>query len=546
MGYQELADAIFPTLGHSLADYEKIYPPRPGLMDGAAVCRLAPSPTGFIHMGNLYMAMADDCLSRQTGGIFCLRIEDTDDKREVEGAVESLKSSLGYFGIRFDEGEVCEPQGNYGPYRQSERVGIYQAAAKELLQKGLAYPCFCTEEDLANMREEQEQAGESNLGYTGKWAKCRHIPPEEAQRRVEAGEAFTIRLRSKGDGERRFSIEDGIRGRVEMPENTNDIVILKTNGVPTYHFAHVVDDHFMRITHVLRGEEWMSSLPIHVELFGLMGWPEPIYCHTSLLMKLDEGKKRKLSKRKDPELGLEYYRSLGYHPAAVKEYLMALLNSDYEEWRASNPDEAPEAFEFRLDRMSASGALVDLDKLEDVSKNTLARLQPREIAEFLSSWASEYAPELKADYSDIDYLEKICAVGREEKNPRKDLAYGRQAASHIAFYFDGSFRIADRLPDNISGPEAKALLAAYLKSYSHADDKTAWFEKVRQIASDNGYAARPKDFKKEPGKYKGHVGDVSAVIRLALTGRQNAPDIWEVQQVLGEERTRQRLCAFEA
>jgi glutamyl-tRNA synthetase len=538
----DLAKEAFPALELSLEECEKRFPLR-NLEKGAAVARLAPSPTGFIHLGNLYVAMADEALARQSGGVFLLRIEDTDDKREVKGAVESLVSSLSSFGVQFSEGAASAPQGDYGPYRQSERAPIYQAAAKRLMERGLAYPCFCSEEDLSAQREEQAKL-KANFGYYGPWAKCRRLTAGEGAERIRAGEKFTVRLRSQGKEGELFTLEDAIRGTVSMPQNTNDVVLLKTNGIPTYHFAHVVDDHFMRVTHVLRGEEWLSSLPVHVELFGLMGWETPLFCHTALLMKMDNGAKRKLSKRKDPELGLEYYQKQGYHPLAVREYLMTLLNSNFEEWRAQNQEKALEEFPFSIGRLGSSGALVDLGKLNDVSKDALARLSPESVASFLSEWAKGNRADLLPEYQDTAYLERIASIGRGEKNPRKDFSYGEQIAEYIAFFFDRTFRIEDGLPGAMGAEEANALLDGYLAGYSHADGKDAWFEKVRSLAQKAGYAARPKDYKKEPEKFKGHVGDVSALIRLALSGRLNAPDIWEMQQAMGEERARKRLENF--
>ncbi|MCL1804095.1 MAG: glutamate--tRNA ligase [Eubacteriaceae bacterium] len=526
----------------SLDYYEGLYPSR-GLPQSAAVCRLAPSPTGFIHLGNLYMALADQQIARQSNGAFLLRIEDTDSKREVQGAIESLSSSLSYFGISFDEGILSSPEGIYGPYVQSERGEIYASAAKSLIEKGLAYPCFCSEDELAHSHKLQEEAKE-NFGYYGKWAKCRDLGIESAAERIKAGEPFTIRLRSKGASDETFSIIDGIRGKVTMPRNSNDVVMLKSNGMPTYHFAHVVDDHFMRITHVLRGEEWMSSLPIHIEMFEAMEWEHPLYCHTTLLMKIDNGTKRKLSKRKDPELGLEYYMSLGYHPLAVREYLMSLLNSNYEQWRDNNPGKLLEEFEFSASKMGSSGALFDLNKLNDISKNTLAALSADEIAEFMRDWAGAFDEGLYKLYADNSYLSAIAAIGRGGEKPRKDFIYARQIASFISFFYDSLYAIEGTLPEAIGRDEAKKALSLYLEGYSHADTRDEWFDKIKVMAQSLGYAPNAKAMKKEPGKYKGHVGDISAVVRLAMTGRTNAPDLWDVAQVMGEQRVRTRISSF--
>ena len=429
MDYNKLAELLFPHITKDPLEYEAIYPERK-LPEGAKVTRLGPSPTGFIHLGNLYGAFVDERLAHQSGGIFYLRIEDTDDKRQVEGAVEAIISSLEFFGVTFDEGASMEgDRGDYGPYYQSQRAEIYQTYVKQLVQRGHAYPCFCTEEELTAIRDQQEGLKE-NPGYYGKWAKHRNLSFEEIQTRIDQGESFVIRLRSQGTHDcpeeeiRTISVEDGIRGVLSMPENDQDVVLLKANGIPTYHFAHVVDDHLMRTTHVVRGAEWLPSLPIHVELFQTMGWPLPIYCHTAQLMKLEDGNKRKLSKRKDPELSLDYYRSEGYHPMAVREYLLTILNSNYEEWRMENPDAPQDAFEFTVEKMSNSGTLFDLDKLNDISKDVLVKIPADELCRFLTDWARAYRPELVELFEENeDYLMKILDLGRSGEKPRKDLIF---------------------------------------------------------------------------------------------------------------------------
>ena len=549
MDHKKLAELLFPHNTKDPADYEALYPQRK-LPDGAKVTRLGPSPTGFIHLGNLYGAFVDERLAHQSGGLFYLRIEDTDDKRQVEGAVEAIISSLEFFDVTFDEGASMDgDKGDYGPYYQSQRAEIYQTYVKQLVQRGQAYPCFCTEEELTAIREEQEKLKE-NFGYYGKWARHRNLTMEEIQSRIDRGEAFVVRLRSQGTLDcaeeeiRTISVEDGIRGTLTMPENDQDVVLLKANGIPTYHFAHVVDDHLMRTTHVVRGAEWLPSLPIHVELFHTMGWPLPIYCHTAQLMKMEDGNKRKLSKRKDPELSLDYYRSEGYHPKAVREYLLTILNSNYEEWRIENPDAPQDAFEFTVEKMSNSGTLFDLDKLNDISKDVLVKISADELCSFLIEWAKKYKPELTGLFEGHeDYLKKILDLGREGDKPRKDFIFARQMFEFISYFYDDYFRIEDDYPENISQEDAKIILKAYLETYDHSDDQSQWFDKIREIASANGYAAKPKDYKKNPELYKGHVGDVSTVIRIALMGRAMSPDIWEIQQILGEEKTRARISA---
>ncbi len=541
MDNNQLAELLFPNNTKSISDYETIFPNR-NLGEGAKVTRLAPSPTGFIHLGNLYGAFVDERLARQSGGIFMLRIEDTDEKRKVEGAVETIISSLEYFDLKFDEGAGIEKEtGEYGPYFQSNRAEIYQSAAKYLVETGRAYPCFCSEEEIDEIRK-QQSAQNDNPGYYGKWAKCRELSIEEIQTHLNNGERFVLRLRSSGMPEETFTIEDAIRGKLTMPANEQDIVLLKANGIPTYHFAHAVDDHFMRVTHVVRGEEWLSTLPIHVELFKTLSWAPPVYCHTAHLMKIDDGVKRKLSKRKDPELGLGYYRQLGYYPAAVREYLLTILNSNFEEWRIANPDSPADDFRFTLNKMSSSGSLFDLDKLNDVSKNVLVKIPAAEIYDFLLKWAGEYKPAFAALLSEHkNAVIKLLSVGRDGAKPRKDLIYCEQIFEFIGYFFDEYFKTEDPYPLNISGEEAKKLLKDYLDTYDHSDDQSQWFDKIRTIAVQNGYAASPKEFKKNPDAYKGHVGDVSTVIRIAVVGRANSPDVWELQQIMGEEKVRGRV-----
>ena len=550
MDYQKLAELLFPHITKTPEDYEAMYPQR-NLPEGAKVTRLGPSPTGFIHLGNLYGAFVDERLAHQSGGKFFLRIEDTDDKRFVEGAVEIIINSLRFFGIQFDEGATMDGDlGDYGDYTQSHRGEIYQCFARKLVSEGKAYPCFLTEEEIAAIRTEQE-ATKQNPGIYGKWAKSRGLSLEEIEAKLADGQPYVIRLKSDGDLSlpedqiRRIKVEDAIRGELDMPENDQDTVILKATGIPTYHFAHVVDDHLMRTTHVVRGAEWLPSLPIHIELFEKLGWQPPVYCHTAQLMKLDEeGNKRKLSKRKDPELSLDYYRNQGYHPAAVREYLLTILNSNFEEWRIANPDADIEEFRFTTEKMSTSGALFDLNKLNDISKDVLLRISASDLFDFLKGWSDEFRPELSHIFDDRAYLEKILDIGRhEERNPRKDHIYAQQMVENISYFFDDMFQIEDEFPAEAAA-DAPAILKAYLDSYDHIDDQSQWIDKVRQIATDLGYAAKPKDFKKNPDQYKGHVGHVSTVIRIALMGRQQSPDVWEIQQILGEERTRARIGKF--
>lgn len=550
MDYSRLAELLFPQITETADELEARYPKRE-LPEGAKVTRLGPSPTGFIHLGNLYGAFVDERLAHQSGGVFYLRIEDTDDKRYVEGAVETIINSLKFFDIRFDEGAGLDGEtGDYGSYTQSLRGDIYQCFAKKLVAEGRAYPCFLTEEEIAEIRAGQEAAKE-NPGIYGKYARCRDLAIEEVAANLEAGRPYVVRLRSGGNPDaceenvRKIHVKDAVRGILEMPENFQDVVILKATGIPTYHFAHVVDDHLMRTTHVVRGAEWLPSLPIHVELFEKLGWEPPVYCHTAQLMKLDEdGNKRKLSKRKDPELSLDYYRQQGYHPAAVREYLLTILNSNFEEWRMEHPDAAIDEFAFTTEKMSNSGALFDLNKLNDISKDVLLKIPASGLYDFLKGWAEEFRPEISHIFADRAYLERILDLGRNDRKPRKDLIYAEQIVAFISYFFDDLFRLEDEMPAEVPEEDIPVILEKYLASYDHADDQSGWFDKIRAIAEELGYAAKPKDFKKHPEDYKGHVGHVSTVIRIALMGRAQSPDVWEIQQILGEDRTRARIGGF--
>lgn len=568
-----MAELLFPHVlsgdsGGDVEYYEDLYPPR-NLPDGAAVTRLGPSPTGFIHLGNLYTAFMNQKLANETEGICYLRIEDTDNKREVKGAVGSLISSLNHFGIKFDEGvDINEngdgtyEKGDYGPYFQSSRKEIYHTFVRKLILEGKAYPCFLTEEEIEEIRANQERKKQTP-GIYGAYAKYRAITPAEAGDMIAKKKSYVIRLNAeyyKDDKESVFtkevsgmsentsdgtvSIIDGIRGKLTFPQNEMDVVILKSDGIPTYHFAHVVDDHLMRTTHVIRGEEWISSLPIHVALFKALGFNLPEYCHSTVLMKIDGEKKRKLSKRKDPELSLGYYREEGYHPKAILEYLLTVINSNFEEWRAENPDLSIEDFNMTTDKMGVSGILFDLEKLKDISKDVLVKISAEEIAKFLLDWSRKFDSDMFSVFSeDNEKLLKIIDLGRDGAKPRKDFAYAKQIRDFVSYYYDECFKIEENVPENIPSGDASVLLKQYLEGYKHDDDRTLWFDKIRELAVSNGYAAKPKEFKKEPDKYKGHVGDVSTVIRLAIVGRTNSPDIYEIQQILGEECTRARISS---
>ena len=553
MDYNKLAELLFPNIDKTPEDYEALYPARG---EDRVITRLGPSPTGFIHLGNLYGAFVDERLAHRGAkagnpGTFYLRIEDTDDKRFVEGAVETIINSLKFFGITFDEGAALPApgqeygtaeSGSYGPYFQSKRGPIYQTFAKKLVSEGKAYPCFLSEEEIADIRAQQEAAKETT-GIYGKYAeKNRNLTYEEIEANISAGKPYVVRLKSDGDTSY-FKIMDAVRGEVSMPGNNQDTIILKANGIPTYHFAHVIDDHLMGTTHVVRGEEWLMSLPIHVELFSKLGFEMPVYCHTAVLMKVDEetGNKRKLSKRKDPELSLDYYRKQGYHPQAVKEYLLTILNSNFEEWRMANPDADIDEFDFTTEKMSSAGALFDLNKLNDISKDVLLKIPADELADFMLGWAKEFKPQIAPILEDRDYLTRILDLGRDEAKPRKDLIYASQIWDFISYFYDDYFVIEERVPKQVSDEDAKEILSRYLDTYDHSDDQSAWFEKIRTITADLGYAVKPKDYKKHPEEYKGSVAHVSTVIRIAVMGRSQSPDVWSIQQILGEDKVRSRI-----
>lgn len=539
MDYEHLAERLLPGDYPDLASFETRYPSR-DLPKGAQVTRLAPSPTGFIHLGNLFVAIANERIAHQSGGKLYLRIEDTDLKRKVDGAVEAVIASLDYFNIRFDEGAEIGGDDTYAPWYQRQRAEIYRAYVKDLIRRGRAYPCFCTEEELSALRDEQT-ANKEITGYYGKYARCRNLSEEEIYQNLDAGKPFVIRLRSMGDSSRKFTFHDEIKGDVTVTENDQDVVILKSDGIPTYHFAHAVDDHLMRTTLVIRGEEWLASLPIHLELFDVLGFARPKYGHNCSLMKMDGESKRKLSKRKDPELSLSFYRQEGYHPFAVKVYMLTLLNSDFEEWHMKYPEKPLEEFKFRIEKMSRSGALFDLDKLNDISKTELSRLSAEEMFAFLKDWSFSFGSEREQAYfADEEYLLKVLnlCMGTSGKKRRKDFVTAKQAVAEIGYFFgDRVQKDAYRVDDGTKN----AILDAFLAKYDYADDAQAWFAKVKEIAANLGYAAEMRDYKANPEAYKGSVSDVAEVLRIAVTGRANSPDLWTIMQILGEERARERL-----
>ena len=538
-----LADLLFPDIDKTVDYFEEKYPPR-NLAEGAKVTRIAPSPTGFIHIGNLFGALVDERLAHQSGGIFYLRIEDTDQKRKVDGAVELIIDTFKRYGLSFDEGYTEDGGvGDYGPYRQRERAEIYQTVAKHLVEKGLAYPCFCTEEDLDKIRKSQLEAGE-NPGYYGKWARHRDCDVEEIERNLSAGKPFVLRLKSFGDSSKIVKARDMIKGELEFPENNMDIILLKSDGIPTYHFAHVVDDHFMRTTHVVRGEEWLSTFPWHLQLFEYLGWKLPKFIHTAHMLKQEGTGKRKLSKRKDPEFGIEYYNKNGFEPEAVKEYLMTVLNSNFEEWRLQNKDKDIDEFKFTVNKMSSSGALFDMDKLIDVSKNVISKMDAETVYEKVSEWTKQYDPEFYLSFTaNPDYTKEILSIGRGGKKPRKDIALWSGVKEYMGFFFDKYFVPAESFPETLAKEDIVAVLSKYVSIFDPVDDQNTWFDKIKVLAGDLGFASEMKDYKQNPDAYKGSVADIAMILRIAVTGKTMSPDTYSVMRILGAEKVISRIFA---
>jgi len=544
--YKELADLLFPDTEKAPEYYELLYPKR-NLPEGAKVTRFAPSPTGYVHMGSLYASLVSERLAHQSNGVFFLRVEDTDKKREVEGGVANIVRSLSRFGINFDEGmtDVDREKGSYGPYKQSERVEIYKVFAKRLVEKGLAYPCFCTEEELDEIRARQEEQ-KLTPGYYGEYAVHRNFTVDQVREELKKGKPFVLRVKAPYNPEDRFVFKDLIKGEVEMPVNYQDMVLLKSDGLPTYHFAHVVDDHLMRTTHVVRGDEWLSSAPLHVQLFEMFGWEKPHFAHISPIMKMEGSSKRKLSKRKDPEADVSFYHEQGYPSIAVIEYLVNLINSGFEEWRRDNPDEPNTNFKVELEKMSVSGAMFDIMKLTDISKDIIARMTADEVYNYSLEWAGEYDTELAKLLSrDESYAKRIFSIDRGGDKPRKDYAKWSDIKTYIFYFFDELFsedvKQGYNFAENITMDEAKKLVSEYARIYNPNDTKEEWFERVKEFCEAMGYSKDVKGFKKNPGSYKGHVGDVTGVIRVAVTNRRNTPDLYEIMQVLGEKTVQERF-----
>ena len=542
MDYQALADLLFPDVHETPEAVEQRFPPRQ-LPEGAVVTRMAPSPTGFVHLGNLVQGLTSERMAHQSGGVLFLRVEDTDAKREVPGAVEVLIKTLKHYGISFDEGATMEgDNGIYGPYRQRQRADIYHVYAKKLVSEGKAYPCFCTEEELTAMRETQE-ANKENTGYYGKYAIWRDRSLEDIRAQLDAGNPWVLRFRSTGSIENQFKFDDLVKGKLTITENDIDHVLLKSDGIPTYHFAHAVDDHLMRTTHVVRGDEWLPTLPFHIQLFQALGFKLPKYVHIGPLMKMDGTSKRKLSKRKDPELALTYYKAEGFPVAAVYEYIMTLLNSNFEDWRRANPDAPVDNFKFSAKKLNPAGSLFDYAKLVDVSKNVISRMDAGQVYTLLTQWAQEFDPEFGALLAeDPDYATRILAIGRGGKKPRKDLAVWKDAKPYMGFFYDQYLETPEFDGKFASGVIAE-VLNRFLASFDITDDSGIWFEKVKAITTDMGFTTDMKAYKANPDAFPGTVADVSTFIRLAVTGKTNSPDLYTVMQILGKDRTVARISA---
>lgn len=539
--YKELAQLLFPDIDKSTDYYENLYPPR-NLKEGARVTRFAPSPTGFLHLGNLFACSVAYKTAKTTDGVFYVRVEDTDQKRKVEGAVEVMLQGLKTYGITADEGVMPDgsQKGDYGPYIQSQRKEIYQTYAKWLVEQGLAYPCFCSADDLEALRQQQEN--DDIKGYYGKYAKCRDLSYEQVKANIDAGMSWTLRLRSPGDVSKKCYFDDMIKGKIEMPENVIDVVLLKTDGIPTYHFAHVIDDHLMRTTHVIRGDEWIASVALHIQLFKVLGFKPVKYAHVAPLMKEENGNKRKLSKRKDPELAVTYYEQEGFPAESVNEYMLTIMNSNFEDWRRTNKDADINSFPFNLKKMSVSGALFDLVKLTDVSKNVICTMTAQDVFDKSYEWAKEYNKQLAALYEkNKAYATAVLNIDRGNKKPRKDIAKWSDIMDYISYMYDETFEKNYELTGNATPELAADVLELYRDIVDVNDDKDTWFAKIKELCPQVGCTPNVKEYKQNPDAYRGHVGDVSTVIRVALTGRTNTPDLFAITALLGADRVRDRI-----
>ncbi len=546
MTNKELAELMYPNVTKTVFDYEKIYPQR-NLNNGEIVTRFAPSPTGFVHMGSLLTAFIAKKVCKDTNGIFYLRIEDTDQKRSVENGIQGIIDDLNNFDITIDEGVINENEeiGSYGPYIQTKRLDIYNTFAKYLVENDFAYPCFCTPEEIEETRKIQGIT-KDRIGYYGKYAKCRNLSNEERIKRINNGESFVLRIKSTGDFNKKIIVNDLARGKIEYPENDIDHVLIKSDGVPVYHFAHVVDDHLMGTTHVLRGEEWLPSTPLHLELFKMFNFNPPKYVHLGLVMKLDEnGSRRKLSKRKDPEAAVSYYHEKGVPIQAVKLYLTTIANSNFEMWMENNKDKTIDDFKLDFKKINPSGTLFDLDKLLNISKNYISTLRAVEVYDELDKWTKEFDTEFNSLITKYkDYTINILNIEREQKKPRKDFSCYSEIRSYINYMYDELFFNDEKYDWQAITDvnEIKKVLSTYIeKYYDINDDKDTWFNKLKSLCDELGYASDMKAYKENPENYKGNVADISMVVRVALTKKSMTPDLYEIMKLLGNERIKERI-----
>ena len=546
MTNKELADLMYPNVSKTISDYEKMYPER-NLPEGAVVSRYAPSPTGFVHVGNMLACFIENFVPNQTEGVFYLRIEDTDQKREIEGGIENIVDAIKTIGLDYKEGVVSKDKelGNYGPYIQSKRIDIYHTFAKYMIENDLAYPCFCTQEEIDASREEQK-INKTRIGYYGEYAVCRNLTNEERAEKIKAGCPYTIRLKSRGNFNNKVKFHDLVKGDVTFPENDQDIILIKSDGVPLYHFAHVVDDHLMRTTHVLRGEDWLPSVPVHLELFNMFGFKLPEYAHLGLVMIVDkEGTKRKISKRKDQDFAIKHFREIGMPEAAMQEYLITIANSTFEGWRDNNLDKDINEYKFDFSKIG-SNPLFDYSKLLNISRNYISKLSAEVVYNKLVDWSKIYDLDfynLISKYK--EYTINILNIEREQAKPRKDFACYSEIKSYIWYMFDELFNNCDKNYEwqNITDiDEIKNIMNVYIsKYYDSNDDKDTWFNKMKELANELGYAANVKDYKNNPDNYKGSIVDISMVIRVCLTTKSMTPDLYDIMKLLGVERIKERI-----
>ena len=546
MTNKELADLMYPNVSKTISDYERMYPER-NLPEGAVVSRYAPSPTGFVHVGNMLACFIENFVPNQTEGVFYLRIEDTDQKREIEGGIENIVDAIKTIGLDYKEGVVSKDKelGNYGPYIQSKRIDIYHTFAKYMIENDLAYPCFCTQEEIDASREEQK-INKTRIGYYGEYAVCRNLTNEERAEKIKAGCPYTIRLKSRGNFNNKVKFHDLVKGDVTFPENDQDIILIKSDGVPLYHFAHVVDDHLMRTTHVLRGEDWLPSVPVHLELFNMFGFKLPEYAHLGLVMIVDkEGTKRKISKRKDQDFAIKHFREIGMPEAAMQEYLITIANSTFEGWRDNNLDKDINEYKFDFSKIG-SNPLFDYSKLLNISRNYISKLSAEVVYNKLIDWSKIYDLDfynLISKYK--EYTINILNIEREQAKPRKDFACYSEIKSYIWYMFDELFNNCDKNYEwqNITNiDEIKNIMNVYIsKYYDSNDDKDTWFSKMKDLANELGYAANVKDYKNNPDNYKGSIVDISMVIRVCLTTKSMTPDLYDIMKLLGVDRIKDRI-----